>query len=55
MRQVQDTCVHVRIKTDLSSFLKTLTKYPVSDLNVAVPSLEEIFLQYYGEGEHHHE
>lgn len=55
MRQVQDTCIHVRIKKNLQPFLKTLGSYPISDLNIAEQSLEEIFLQYYGEGEPYHE
>lgn len=54
MKQVSELCVHVYVRDDLMHLLHALTSYELQDLNVATQSLEDIFLQYYGEkGEHH--
>jgi ABC-2 type transport system ATP-binding protein len=38
-----------RISGDMDTFVKELARLPVSDLEISHASLEEIFLQYYGE------
>lgn len=54
MKQVSELCVHVYVRDDLMHLLHALASYELQDLNVATQSLEDIFLQYYGEkGEHH--
>ncbi len=36
---------------EMDGFIKTLAKYPVMDLSIHRPSLEEVFLKYYKDGE----
>jgi len=44
----------LEVKGEMDHFIKTLAKYPVKDLSIHRPSLEEVFLKYYqdveGEG-----
>jgi ABC-2 type transport system ATP-binding protein len=42
-----DTTVTLQVEGDLNALVKALAAYPVSDLDVERPSLEEIFLAYY--------
>ena len=54
MKQISELCVHVYVREDLKELLQLLPAYELRDLNVATQSLEDIFLQYYGEkGEAH--
>ena len=54
MKQISELCVHVYVREDLKVLLQLLPAYELRDLNVATQSLEDIFLQYYGEkGEAH--
>ena len=54
MKQMSELCVHVYVREDLKELLQLLPAYELRDLNVATQSLEDIFLQYYGEkGEAH--
>jgi len=41
--------VLVTVSDNLSKFISTLDKYPVSTLSAPSLSLEEVFMQYYGE------
>ena len=49
MKQISELCVHVYVREDLKVLLQLLPAYELRDLNVATQSLEDIFLQYYGE------
>ncbi len=50
MTDPPDGCrISVTVRNDLTGFLQLLAKYPVKDLSQINQSLEEIFLQYYGE------
>lgn len=49
--RIEGNRVTVLLAGHIDEFVKTLADYPVKDLNVKTSSLEEIFLQYYGEGE----
>ena len=40
--------VTVTVRQDMGEFIKALARYPVTDIDVAEQSLEEIFLHYYG-------
>jgi hypothetical protein len=44
----------LEVKGEMDHFIKILAKYPVKDLSIHRPSLEEVFLKYYqdveGEG-----
>lgn len=42
-----DITVTLQVEGDLNALVKALAAYPVSDLDVERPSLEEIFLAYY--------
>ncbi|MCR0569977.1 ABC transporter ATP-binding protein [[Clostridium] innocuum] len=54
MKQISELCVHVYIREELKALLQLLPAYELRDLSVATQSLEDIFLQYYGErGEAH--
>ena len=55
MKQISELCVHVYVREDLKVLpAAALSAYEHKDLNVATQSLEDIFLQYYGEkGEAH--
>lgn len=44
-----DTCVCFLWKGDIKQLLLDLCKYDVKDLNVRYQTLEEVFIQYYGE------
>jgi ABC-2 type transport system ATP-binding protein len=39
--------VHLQVEGDLDGLIKALAAYPVSDVEIERPSLEEIFLAYY--------
>jgi len=39
------------VKGEMSGLIKTLGNYPVLDLEINKPSLEEVFLKYYEEKE----
>jgi ABC-2 type transport system ATP-binding protein len=41
----------IQIKGDLDKLIKKLAEFPVSDIEIMRPSLEEIFLKYYIEGQ----
>ena len=41
----------LEVKGEMSGLIKTLANYPVLDLEINKPSLEEVFLQYYEEKE----
>jgi ABC-2 type transport system ATP-binding protein len=41
------TSVSLRIEGDLESLVKALGAFPVSDLEIDRPSLEEVFLAFY--------
>lgn len=49
--RVEGKRVTVLLAGNADAFVKTIAGYPVKDLDVKTSSLEEIFLQYYGEGE----
>jgi ABC-2 type transport system ATP-binding protein len=39
--------VHLQVEGDLDGLIKALAAYPVSDVEIERPSLEEVFLAYY--------
>lgn len=47
--QVSHHHVNIPVSGDTDSFIKELARYQISDLRVKIPSLEELFLQYYKE------
>lgn len=49
--RIEGNRVTVLLAGQADQFVKTLAGYSVKDLDVKTSSLEEIFLQYYGEGE----
>lgn len=49
--RIEENRVTVLLAGQTDQFVKALAGYPVKDLDVKTSSLEEIFLQYYGEGE----
>ena len=44
------TARHFRVAGDLDPVIKAIARHPVVDLELAHPTLEEIFLTYYEEG-----
>lgn len=50
VEQLEDTRLTVRVQNDIGELIAVLARYPV--VNIAAPSqgLEEIFLEYYGNG-----
>jgi ABC-2 type transport system ATP-binding protein len=43
--------VTLQVEGELDTLVKTLAQFPVSDLDIEYPSLEEIFLEYYAKDE----
>ncbi len=41
-----------RLRGDMDALLKTAARFPVGDFSSEEPDLEEIFLAYYGDGDH---
>lgn len=48
IRERKGKRISVELKGETDKFLKTLADYEVEDLSITVPTLEEIFLHYYG-------
>lgn len=46
---------HLQVEGELDGLIKALAEFPVSDLEMERPSLEEIFLAYYGRGNGGHD
>lgn len=51
IKNIDGLNVSIAIKNDISEFLKNVSKYKISDMNIKTESLEEIFLHYYGKEE----
>lgn len=47
-QRVSETQVNVSIKGDLNHLLQVISEYNVSELDVKTPTLEELFLHFYG-------
>lgn len=47
-QRVSETQINVSIKTDLNHLLQVISGYIVCDLDVKTPTLEELFLHFYG-------
>ncbi|WMJ23978.1 ABC transporter ATP-binding protein [Paludicola sp. MB14-C6] len=47
---IHNNIVTVSLQGDMSPFLQAMTKYQVTNLDVASQSLEEVFMNYYGNG-----
>lgn len=47
--EVKDNHVSVAIQGEAGELILTLAKYPVRDMDIKVHTLEEVFLQYYGD------
>ena len=48
IKNIDGLNVSISVKNDISEFLKNVSKYKISDMNIKTESLEEIFLHYYG-------
>lgn len=48
IKNIDGLNVSIAVKNDISEFLKNVSKYKISDMNIKTESLEEIFLHYYG-------
>lgn len=48
IKNIDGLNVSITVKNDISEFLKNVSKYKISDMNIKTESLEEIFLHYYG-------
>ncbi|MDY4078039.1 MAG: ABC transporter ATP-binding protein [Clostridium sp.] len=48
IKNIDGLNVSIVVKNDISEFLKNVSKYKISDMNIKTESLEEIFLHYYG-------
>jgi ABC-2 type transport system ATP-binding protein len=48
-----ENVVEVAIQDNLTQFLATLPKYPITGLDAAQLGLEDVFMQYYGKEERH--
>lgn len=42
-----ENCVELQLGGDMEALIKALARYPVSDIEIEKPSLEEVFLAYY--------
>lgn len=51
IKNIDGLNVSITVKNDISEFLKNVSKYKISDMNIKTESLEEIFLHYYGKEE----
>lgn len=51
IKNIDGLNVSIAVKNDISEFLKNVSKYKISDMNIKTESLEEIFLHYYGKEE----
>lgn len=51
IKNIDGLNVSISVKNDISEFLKNVSKYKISDMNIKTESLEEIFLHYYGKEE----
>ncbi len=48
IKNIDGLNVSISVKNNISEFLKNVSKYKISDMNIKTESLEEIFLHYYG-------
>ena len=51
IKNIDGLNVSISVKNNISEFLKNVSKYKISDMNIKTESLEEIFLHYYGKEE----
>ena len=51
IKEIDGLNVSIEVKGDINEFLKKISQYKISDMNIRTQSLEEIFLHYYGKGE----
>ena len=45
---VEENMVEVNVRKNLDIFIKLLSKFEVTDINIKPLSLEELFMHYYG-------
>lgn len=50
IEQVTDNHVTVIVKNDIKKFIDAMSRYPVTNIDAATQSLEEVFMHYYGGG-----
>ena len=45
---IRDNTITISVKRELSAFLNVLSHYNIKDIDITTPSLDEVFLHYYG-------